>query len=140
MPSRQHLRALLASAAVAFAVLTSACATVKPMPFSQDARTRLPAGKAIFLMTLTQRNTFKSSYQPKLFVAHVERSVVNGSEDRLNFKIDERGKTETESPETGNNYLVRLQLEDGDYVIRGFTSLNHSLFIHASFFAPLHAP
>lgn len=114
------------------------CATVLDMPFSDKTAAPPDAGKAVFLMTVTTKNTYHTSYQPDMLVVNVERSVVKSDKDRLNFKIDDNGTNETGKPEAGNTYLVRMQLDPGEYVIQGVTCLNRQFPIIATFFAPLH--
>jgi len=128
----------LVTASLVLSVMASGCATVMPMAFSENAAAPPAAGKVTFLMTLTSRNVYKPSYQPKLLVVNVERPNASDSKDRFNFKMDDSGRAESEAPQTGNNYLIRMQLDQGEYLVRGFTSFNHGFLINATFFAPLH--
>ena len=131
------LSRIVATASLATALLLPSCATVTKMPLSGQGSPAVDKSKAIFLITATTRNIYKASYQPKLLVVNVERDVVNGSQDRLNFKMDDAGRTETDSPDQGNRYLIRLQLDPGTYAIQGLTCLNRGFLINAFFFAPL---
>jgi len=127
----------VAAVAIAAVLCCSACATVMKMPYAKGAPP-MDRSKALFLMTATLRNVYKTSYQPKILVVNVEREGATEAKDRFNFKMDDEGRAEDESPLVGNNYLIRMDLGPGTYVIRGITCLNNSLFVHASFFAPLH--
>ena len=89
------LSRIVATASLATALLLPSCATVTKMPLSGQGSPAVDKSKAIFLITATTRNIYKASYQPKLLVVNVERDVVNGSQDRLNFKMDDEGRTET---------------------------------------------
>lgn len=120
------------------ALALSGCASTLDMPFADNAAAAPDAGKAVFLMTVTTKNTYHTSYQPDMVVVNVERSAVKSDEDKLNFKIDKNGTNETGKPETGNTYLVRMQLDPGEYIIQGVTCFNNQFLIIATFFAPLH--
>jgi hypothetical protein len=134
------LSRVIATASFAFAVLLSGCATPTKMALSNDSDTVSKTGKPIFLMTATLRNTYRTSFQPKLLVVNVEKAAVKDSADRINFTIDHKAKyDESGSATRGSSYLLRMELEEGEYVIRGLTSLGRSFPIMAIFFAPLHA-
>lgn len=124
--------------ALTISLLLASCATTIDMPFADNTSARPDPSKAIYLMTVTMKNTYHTSYQPDLIVVNVERSVVKSKSDRLNFEIDDEGTDGTGSPKSGNNYLVRMQLDPGEYVIVGLTCLNRQFPIIANFFAPLH--
>src|SRR5271169_4031830 len=107
--------------AIFITLLVTGCATSTKMALSNDSETVSKTGKPIFLMTATLRNTYKTSYQPKLWFVNVERLVVKDSADRINFTMDDQGSYESDSPTEGNSYLLRIQLEQGEYVIQGLT-------------------
>lgn len=126
---------------VALASITSfllGCATPTKMAFENESDVVNSKGKPVFLMTATLKNSYRSSYQPKLLVVNVERKEVKSSGDRLNFTMDEKAKMETDSVESGNTYLLRMELENGDYVIRGLTGFSGIFPVRGTFFAPLH--
>jgi hypothetical protein len=131
------LSRISAIASVALALCLSGCATKMSMPYAPGYTGPSP-NKAIYLMTVTLKNTYHTSFQPDMLVLNVEKAVVSNSDDRFNLGIDDKGKLETGSPDTGNTYLVRMELEPGEYVIRGVTCLNQQFPIAATFFAPLH--
>jgi hypothetical protein len=125
--------------AILLAVLLSGCATRTKMAFESDEERLTATSKPVFLMTATLKNEYRSSFQPKLLVVNVEKPGAKDASDRLNFTIDEKAKNESDSPDLGNTYLLRMQLEPGRYEIRGLTSLSGLFPIRAFFFAPLHA-
>lgn len=52
----------------------------------------------------------------------------------------EKAKSESDSAIEGSSYLLRMEeLEPGEYVIRGLTSLGRAFPINGFFFAPVHA-
>jgi hypothetical protein len=128
---------LSAAALLAAALSLSGCATKMDMPYSSNQPSADPA-KGVYLMTLTTKNTYHTSFQPDMLVINVEKVGAQSSADRLNFVIDDAGKNETGSADTGNTYLIRMQLPPGDYMIHGVTCLNRQFPIIASFFVPLH--
>ncbi len=124
--------------ALLVAVLSmSGCATKMDMPYSEDQPSADPA-KGVYLMMLTTKNTYHTSFQPDMLVINVEKAVAQSSSDRFNFAIDDQGTNETGSANTGNSYLIRMQLPPGDYVIDGVTCLNRQFPIIGNFFVPLH--
>jgi hypothetical protein len=133
--------AFAAAALCALALALAGCATPTKMAFENDADRVTPAGKPIFLMTANIWNNYKTGYQPRLLVVHVERDGVKDSADRINFTMDEKAKvTGSGTLPVGNNYLLRMALDPGRYEIRGLTSMVQAFPVAASFFAPLHAP
>ncbi|HRE18178.1 MAG TPA: hypothetical protein PLW86_14100, partial [Rhodocyclaceae bacterium] len=50
-----------------------------------------------------------------------------------------KAKIESDSPEVGSTYLLRMGLEPGEYVIRGLSSMARSFPINGFYFAPLHS-
>lgn len=113
------------------------CATPTRMAFENDSDSI--GSKPVFLMTATLKNAYKISYQPQLLVVNVERAEVKGSSDRLNFTMDDKARMETDTAEKGNSYLLRMELENGDYVIRGLTGYSGVFPVRGAFFAPLHS-
>ena len=115
------------------------CATPTKMAFESESDVIGSGNKPIFLMTATLKNGYRPSYQPKLVIVNVERKEAKDRNDRLNFTMDEKAKLETDTAEHGNSYLLRMELENGDYVIRGLTGFSGIFPVRGMFFAPLHA-
>jgi hypothetical protein len=130
---------LIALATLTFALLLTGCTTRTKMAFEDDAVRLTEKSKPVYLMTATIKNTYRTSFQPRLIVVNVEKPNAKEAADRLNFTMDDKAKNETDSPETGNSYLLRLELDPGKYEIRGLTSLARSFPINGFFFAPIHA-
>ncbi len=129
----------LALAALSLSFVLVGCATRSQMPFQNDSDRLTEKSKPVYLMTATIKNTYRTSFQPNLLVVHVEKPDAKEAADRLNFVIDDKAKNETNSVATGNNYLLRFELEPGHYEIRGLTSLKNSFLINGAFFAPMHS-
>lgn len=132
------LSKFFAMMSLAAVLLVSGCATPTKMAFQEDTD-QVSKTKPTFPMTATLRNNYRTSFQPKLIIVHVERSIVKGAEDRINFTMDKKAKNESDSATEGSSYLLRMELDSGEYVIRGLTSMARSFPIIGYFLAPLHA-
>lgn len=120
-------------------VALSGCATQSRMAFEDDKQVVTADGNPIYLMTVTLKNVYKPSFQPKLLVAHIEKQGATKSSDRLNFKMDEKSMNETDSLPDGNNYFLRMELPPGQYNIVGLSSLSRTFPFIGSYFTPIHA-
>ena len=119
--------------------MLTGCATRNKMPLENDADRITEQSKPVFLMSATIKNTYRTSYQPKMIVVHVEKPDAKESADRLNFTMGDKGRDEKNSAAAGNSYLTRMELPAGSYVIRGFSSIASSFPVNAFFFTPMHA-
>lgn len=131
------LKKLLMLGSLCAALLLSGCATVKPMSYSPEAG-KPSDGNVVYLMTATIRNVYRSSFQPKLLVAHVEMPDAQSKDERFNFKIDELGKLENSTAEVGNTYLLRMELPPGDYKLLALTCRNTAFPVIVTYQVPLH--
>lgn len=123
-----------------FVAILAGCATPTKMPFHDDAVTAMESGNSIYLLSATLRNIYKPNYQPELFVIYVEEAFVKGSEDRINFTMDDKAVlSESDNPDEGNNYLLRMELEPGSYNILGLGCVKNAFPVSGSFFVPIHA-
>lgn len=129
---------LFAPLFVATALMLAGCATPTRMVFHKDTETITSTTKPIFLMTATLNNSYRPSYQPKMLVLNVEKEGASQQSDRMNFLMDDKAKNESDSPELGNSYFFRMELEKGNYVIRALTGFS-GIFPRGHFVAPLHA-
>lgn len=127
---------LIVSLAIISLYLTG-CATSQKMAFENNTDTH--PTKPVYLMSVTLKNNYRTSYQPKLLTALVEKKDAKEDKDHLNFDMDAAGKSEADTPEAGNSYLLRMELENGEYVIRGLSGFSGTFPFHGTFFAPLHA-
>ena len=125
--------------AVVVAFALSGCATRTQMAFQNDSDRLTEKSTPVYLMAVTIKNTYRTSFQPRLLVVNVEKAGGKEVADRLNFTMDDKAKDETDSADVGNSYLLRLVLEPGRYEIRGLTCLARSFPINGIFFAPMHS-
>lgn len=129
----------LTCAAIVLGVTLSGCATRTKMAFENDADRLTDKSKPVYLMTATIKNTYKTSFQPRLLVVNVEKPGAKEAADRLNFTMDDKARNETNTADAGNSYLLRLELDPGSYEIRGLTSMANTFPIIGTFFAPMHS-
>lgn len=129
----------LATIVIAATAILAGCASPQKMAFAPDTPPTVNPNKALLLMTAKISNRNGVSHQPKLHVAHVERPEVKGSQDRLNYVMDDRGRIETNAMETGNTYLLRMEVDPGEYTLRGLSSMSQSFPLTGFFFTPIHA-
>lgn len=124
--------------ALSFALFGAGCATRTPMSFADDEEKLTDKSKPVLLMSATIKNTYKS-HQPRLQVVHVEKPGAANASDRLNFVMDGKGRDESNDASMGSRYLIRMELDPGQYEIRGMSSMVHSFPIISSFFTPMHS-
>jgi len=104
--------------AVLATVLLAACATPMKMPVAKDTPAVDVSSKSLLLMTLRMSHDAKPSITPFPRVAHVEKPGATKQEDRLNFMFDADA---TSVGPDGEDYLVRVDLEPGQYSFHGFS-------------------
>lgn len=124
-------------AAALLSLLLGACATPTEMAFSPEAKGPVTVSKPVYLMTLTVKNVYHTSHQPKVTVMYVERPEAKEKAERLNFKTDKASREETDTSE-GSTYYIRMELDVSQWVLRGFSAISSSFPIHGFFFGPLH--
>jgi hypothetical protein len=122
------------------ALLLAGCATPTQMAFGDDAERLEPKSKPVLLMAVTLKNQYRTSIQPRMIVLHVEKPDAKEARDRLNFRVDEKSRIETDAAPTGNTYLLRLPLEPGKYQLMGLSSMGRSFPITGLYFTPMHMP
>jgi hypothetical protein len=111
-------------------ILLPGCATPIPMSPTKDTHALDTTKDSILLMSLTMKNDYHSSYQPRPIVIQVERGDASERADRLNFLFGTEGVKEDK---TENHYLVRMSLPPGKYVVRGVTGQSGILPFHGMF-------
>jgi hypothetical protein len=127
---------LIAATALTLSFLFTGCATPKGMAVLDDAAAVAKSNKSVYLMTVTLKNTFVPAYQPKLQSVKVMKK--NGESHKIFlFEADLLSRNETNSATTGSSYLLRMEIEPGDYTILGLNSYGQSMLITGEFFTPL---
>ena len=134
------LKRLFALTLLAMMFILSGCATRADMAFSKHAKHQTIGDEPIYLMTVSIKNDYHTSFKPELLVINVERDVAVDKVDRIIFWMDDQAViSESDSDQVPNEYCLRMELAQGKYVIRGLTSQKMIFPINGFFFAPLHA-
>lgn len=115
----------------ALTVFFVGCASQPKMAFEKPGEVLTATSHPVYLMTVTLKNDYKNSFQPRLQMVQV---VKKDGDKKLNFRNDD-----VLALAKGNTYHLRMQLEPGAYEIRGFSSSAFSFPIMTQYFAPLHA-
>lgn len=119
------------------ALFFSGCATEMGMAKLDNPDAIAKSTRPVYLMTVTLKNPLVTAYQPKLVSLEVLARKGKESVRTLVFNIDQAAKSESLSPTVGNSYLVRFELEPGEYVLLGLNSVGQSMFTNGNFFTPL---
>ena len=120
------------------ALMTGGCATV-PMAYNEGDATAVEASKAVALMSITVKNPFAPRFQPKLRLARVAPVKTDGADDKAKlFSFDESGAEITDSHEAGNSYLVRMELDPGQYTLRFVNAQAMGFPVIGNFELPMH--
>jgi hypothetical protein len=126
-------------AIVAATLLLTGCASPTMMPFSGPETATLKADKAIYLMTATMRNVNRSSHQMKAANLRIEHADGKNSDKNITYAIDTLAKDESDDPNKGSTYYLRMELDNGNYVVRGMSAMSMSFPIRGFWFVPMHA-
>jgi hypothetical protein len=118
------------------ALILAGCATPTRMAFQKGTETATNSIKPTFLLTATLKNSYRPDYQPKMLVLNIEKVGANQKSDRINFIMDDEAKNEVDTPELGNSYFFRMELEKGNYILKGLTGFS-GIFPRGHFFAPV---
>lgn len=130
------MKALLRIAAlIAAAALAAGCATPTQMGLKRDTKTVDTSKESLLLFSTNLVNQVKPDYQPNAFVVYVEKPNAKDASDRLNFLVDDEGRNL--SPQ-GNQFLMRLALPPGKYILRGIGGFSGLFPVRGNFLVPLH--
>ncbi len=119
-------------------LLLTGCATPTRMAFYDNPNEKPNSDKVVCLLSVTLKNSYRTSFQPKLTVAHVERGAAAEHADRINFTVDNLAKMEDNNAAKGNSYLLRFELDKGEYDIRGMSAMAQALIVNGFYFVPVH--
>jgi hypothetical protein len=115
----------------------SGCTTDLGMARLDSPESIAKSTRPVYLMTVNLKNELVPAYQPKLVALKIMKRTGPHSIRVLLVNVDQLSKEESFSPAIGNSYLVRFELEPGDYVLLGLNSVGQSMFTAANFFTPL---
>jgi len=128
---------LLAAASLSLALLFAGCASPRGMATLDDAASVAKPTKNVYLLTVTLRNTHTPAYQPKLNAVKILKITGPETYKTLRFEADLTSRSESDRAEIGSNYLLRLEMEPGQYVIMGLESWGQAMIMSGDFFTPL---
>ena len=129
---------IIAGASLTLALLFSGCATDKGMASLDNPTAVSKSGKAIYLLTVTLRNTHVTAYQPKLMTVRVQKHTTSEYPQIIRFEADPQGKSESISPTIGCSYLLRIELDPGSsYTLLGLSCMGQSMYVNGDFFVPI---
>lgn len=117
----------------------TACATPMDMAFKEDAEVASEKKNPVFLMTASMKNDYKTFFKPKVSIVYIEKPGAQIREERLNFKMDSKGRIEPAEDTEPNDYLVRFELVPGKYELRGMLSEAGGFPIRGFFYTPINA-
>ena len=92
-------------------LFATGCANSQKMALLNDKDALSKSANPVFLMSVTVKNNYRPWYQPEIYHVQVERGA-----DRIIFAMDEQAQIISA---TENNYLIRMELENAGYVLRG---------------------
>lgn len=128
-------------AVLLFGLMMVACAAPsRTMALGNDAEKLTATSDPVFLMTVTIKNIYKPSLQPKLELVSFDRSTATEKIPLFGFVLDEKARNETDSVEKGNHYLLRMQLAPGQYRLVSVSGRAGVFPIMGHVIAPLHLP
>jgi len=130
---------IIAGASLTLALLFSGCTTDKGMAVLDNPTTVSQSGKPVYLLTVTLRNTFVPAYQPRLDAIRLQKKLPKGYSTIVLVQPDLQSRSESNSPVIGCSYLLRMELEPGEYHLLGLSCLGQSMYVNSSFFVPIQA-
>lgn len=120
-------------------LIATGCAKPLDMPYSTAQQVIIKPTNAVFLMTLHLENTYRKAYQPDLLWVKVESEGTPSRSKKWRFEMDKVGAVRCPDKTKGHDYMVRMNLDPGKYIIRGVTGLAHGFPAIGTCFAPLHS-
>jgi hypothetical protein len=129
---------LLLAVSIALSAFLGGCAAPTKMAFADGTESTITPERAIYLMTATVKNSYRLSHQPKVLNTILVKNPDDAKPEAVVFGMDIKSKIETDTS-AGSTYLLRMELVNGSYVVRGFNSMSSSFPIHGFFFTPVHA-
>jgi len=117
--------------AICLLPLLAACATTHRMAIDHETERLDLAGNALVLMSVKMVNGYKPDFQPTPTVAFLEKPMVRGAKDRLNYVIDAEA-------EQGGIYYLRMAVPAGKYIVRGVGGISFRFLITGNCLLPIH--
>jgi hypothetical protein len=128
----------IAAALLTTTVLLTGCASGLKMPLQDDAPLAASA-KPLLLLSVDMKNAYRERFQPLVRAVHVTRQV-GGKEELIAFSMDSKGSYWGEKEDQPARHMVRLELEPGQYQLRGVLATASAFPFTASYYLPLLLP
>ena len=125
---------------VKLAILTlfiglTGCMSLKPMALKSNAKTVDVSSKSVMLVTLDVFRSDRSRFVPNPQIISFERPDATGKPEVLMFKVS--GADIEESNNGHYVYILSMDLEPGQYKLRGVSGDANAFPFHGFFFVPL---
>lgn len=117
--------------------LMTGCAGSKKMDLTKETKSLNLSEKSIVLLSAHIENQNAKSFQPNAWRVFVEAQNPDAKEKHLTFWVD--GDAKVASGDSGNDYMFRLSLVPGKYILRGVYGQSGNLLVFGNFFMPLHS-
>lgn len=128
---------ILAAASATLALLITGCASPRGMAKLDDTASVAKPTKNVYLLTVTLKNTHTPAYQPRLSAVKIAKITGRETYNTLRFEPDLVARSESNRAEIGCSYLLRLEIEPGNYVIMGLDSWGQAMIMTGEYFTPL---
>ncbi len=117
--------------AICLLPLLAACATSHRMAIDHETKQLNLGDNALVLMSVKMVNGYKPSFQPTPNIAFLEKPMVRGAKDKLNYVIDAEA-------EQGGVYYLRMAVPAGKYIVRGVGGMSARFLVVGSCLLPIH--
>ncbi len=118
-------------------LLLSACATPVQMQPSRAAERFDLDGRHLLLMRLQLRNAHTPQFPLRPYFMAVETPDADEKSEKLNVVVDSDAIVTTSE---AGDFLLRLPVANGDYLIQGLIGRSHLTLLPGDFFMPLRSP
>jgi hypothetical protein len=118
-----------------FLLLFSGCASTHRMSLTPETQNLDLNNKALILMSLQLNHAYKPGFQPAVRTIQLESLNADTKGEQHNFIVDEDGAVQAQE---GVLHMLRMEVDPGQYVIRGASAMYMGFPITAHCFMPIH--
>ncbi len=112
------------------------CAPMKPMALKSNTKTVDVSSKSVLLMTLDVFRTDSNRYVPNPSIISFEKPNTTDKPEIQMFQI--KSSDSVEKQDGRSVYMLSMDLEPGQYKLRGISGDANAFPFHGFFFVPLH--
>ena len=136
MKNMKILSLLVRLAMLTLFVGLSGCMSLQPMALKSNEKMVDVSSKSVLLMTLDVFRSDRSRFTPNPTIISFEKPNSTGKSEILMFKLKD---ADTEESKNGRDvYILSMDLEPGQYKLRGITGDANAFPLHGFFFVPLY--